>query len=153
MLCVCAIISIMYTRRYFLFALTLPMAVLLGVVIMADSIAAITLANIGTLIVPYLSFCAVMLAWSSRRSPGSIRSGAYRAPIIFLGFQVGYLGVEYAAGVSMAKDIVGLGGIMVIVSIYIVLLGYLYTFIMEQGYLSYLYQKRHQPSARSRMQC
>ena len=143
----------MYTRRYFLFALTLPLGVLLGAVFVANSIAEITATSIGTLVVPYLSFITVMYLWSARRPPNVIRRIVYRAPIIFLGFQVCYLGVEYAAGVSLAKDIVGLGGVVVIVAIYTILFGYLYTFVMEQGYLSYLYQKRHQPSARSRIQC
>jgi hypothetical protein len=143
----------MYTRRYFLLALTLPLAVVLGGMAVALALAAIPATVIGATTVPYLSFLGVMYFWSTRRPPNVIRKVAYRAPIIFLAFEAGYLVVEYSAGVSLAKDLMGLASLLILVAIYIVLLGYLYTFVMEQGYLSYLNQKRHQPAARSRIHC
>ncbi|MGD8571686.1 MAG: hypothetical protein PVG89_09040 [Gammaproteobacteria bacterium] len=144
----------MYTRRYFWAALTLPLAVVLGGVLVATMLTSIPVLAVGTLVVPYLSFAVVMYVWSLRQPPAAIRRMVYRTPLIFLCFQVSYQVLEYSTGVSLAKDLVGLGGILVIVGIYIVMLGYVYVFIMEQGYLSYLYQKRHRHTTnRSRIRC
>ena len=103
-------------------------------------------------VVPYACFFLVLALWSMRSSPKVMRHTAYRAPVIFLAFEAAYLVVEFIAGDSLAKDLLGLGGLLVIVSIYVVLLGYLYTLLMEQGYFSYLYQKRHQAHLKNKLQ-
>lgn len=98
---------------------------------------------LGAMLAPYICFFLFFLVWASRNPPRMIRFAAYRAPLVFLAFQIAYLGLEYYHGASMARDIVGLGGIIVIISTYVILLGYIYVFLMEQSYLSYLFYMRH----------
>ncbi len=143
----------MYTRRFFITTLALPMAIVLIGLLVVNFFTDISLRSISTLITPYLCFFAVLSYWALNNAPNKIRKVAYRAPIIYLAFEVAYLVVEYAAGVSLAKNIVGLGGVLIIVSTYVIIIGYLYTFIMEQGYFSYLNQKRHSTTESSRLRC
>lgn len=144
---------IMYTRRYFIVALALPLLMVLMGVAYASIFTDARAGNISVLVTPYVCFFLILSFWSLNKTPGRIRRIAYRAPLIFVVFQLTYLVVEYTAGVSLAKDLMGLTGVLVIVATYIIIVGYLYTFIMEQGYFSYLDHKRHRPSANNTMRC
>lgn len=140
---VSVIVVYMYTRRFFLISLGIPLAFLLfGVLIVVFSVPEIP-EHLGDIVVPYLSFFLFFLLWVFHQTPRQIRYAAYRAPLVFLAFQISYLVLEFSMGVSIAKDIVGLSSIIVIISTYAILLGYLYVFLMEQGYLSYLFYMRH----------
>ncbi|WP_455200980.1 hypothetical protein [Kaarinaea lacus] len=143
----------MYTRRYFITTLALPLIIVGIGVLVVGVITDVRFSNISTLLTPYLCFFGVLSIWALNNAPNKIRKAAYRAPLIYLAFELSYLIVEYAAGASLAKDIVGLGGVLIIVATYIVIVGYLYTFIMEQGYFSYLDQKRRASSLRPRLHC
>ena len=99
--------------------------------------------HLGVVIVPYVTFFLFFVLWASRHSPRAIRYAAYRAPLVFLVFEISYLVLEFSLGASIARDLIGLGGIIIIISTYSILLGYLYVFLMEQGYLSYLFYLRH----------
>ena len=142
----------MYTRRYFVASLALPLVILVLGILLFRIITAMSMNHVGAIVVPYACFFLVLALWSMRSSPKVMRHTAYRAPVIFLAFEAAYLVVEFIAGDSLAKDLLGLGGLLVIVSIYVVLLGYLYTLLMEQGYFSYLYQKRHQAHLKNKLQ-
>jgi len=143
----------MHTRRYFITALALPMIIaVIGVLVVSVFVDA-SFGNISTILTPYLCFFAVLSFWALHNPPNKIRKVAYRAPLIYLAFELSYLVVEYAAGVSLAKDLVGLGGVLIIISTYVIIVGYLYALIMEQGYLSYLDQKRHASTLRPRLHC
>lgn len=107
-------------------------------------------AYLGVMVVPYVCFFLFFLLWVSRHPPKAIRYAAYRAPLVFLVFQIAYLGLEYYHGASLAKGIVGLSGVVVIISFYVIIIGYLYVLLMEQGYLSYLFYMRHHHLALSR---
>ena len=133
----------MYTRRFFIISLTIPMVFLMFAALIAFFASKQTPQYLGAMVVPYISFFLFFLLWVSRHPPKAIRYAAYRAPLVFLAFQIAYLGLEYYHGASMAKDIVGLGGVIVIISTYVILLGYVYAFLMEQSYLSYLFYMRH----------
>jgi len=143
----------MYTRRYFIAALGLPLLVVLMAVAYVAFFTNTRAGNISVLVTPYACFFLVLSFWSLNKTPGQIRRIAYRAPLIFLVFQLAYLVVEYMAGMSMAKNLMGLTGVLVIVATYIIIAGYLYTFVMEQGYFSYLNHKRHQPAPNNTMRC
>ena len=143
----------MYTRRYFITALAIPMIIVVIGVFVVGVFTDISFSNISTLITPYLCFFGVLTFWALNNPPNKIRKAAYRAPLIYLVFELSYLVVEYAAGASLAKDVVGLGGVLIIVSTYIIIMGYLYVFIMEQGYFSYLDQKRRSSALRPRLHC
>jgi len=139
----------MYTRRFFIGAILFLLALLLlsvGVVMASSAVMSMQLA--GALLLPYGCFAVLLTAWSFNQSPASLRSAAYRLPIVFLGFQMSYFGLRYWFGVSYATDLMGLGSIFVITSIYIIIFGYLYVFIVEQYYISYLFQKRAQNTAK-----
>ena len=139
----------MYTRRFFVASLALPLVITVLGLLLVRFVTTMTMNHIGAIVVPYACFFLVLSLWSMRNPPRIIRHVAYRAPVIFLLFETVYLLVEFTAGDSLAKDLMGLGGLLVIVSIYVVVLGYLYTFLMEQGYFSYLSQKRHQASGKN----
>ncbi|MCI0508234.1 MAG: hypothetical protein L0Z73_19335 [Gammaproteobacteria bacterium] len=141
------------TRRYFIATLALPLLIVLIGVIYAVVFTHATAGNISMLMTPYCCFFVFMLYWSLNHAPKQIRRAAYRAPLIFLAFQSAYLIVEYVAGVSPARDLVGLAGLLSIVAVYVIIVGYLYTLIMEQGYFSYLEHKRHLRSANTRLRC
>jgi hypothetical protein len=141
------------TRRYFIVALALPQMVVLIGVLYAVIFTHATAGSISMLLTPYICFFLLMTFWALHNAPKRIRRIAYRAPLIFLAFQSAYLIVEYVAGVSPAKDLMGLTGLLSIVSVYVLLLGYLYTLVMEQGYFSYLEHKRHPQSANTRLRC
>lgn len=143
----------MYTRRYFITTLALPMIIAVIGVLVVGVIADVGYGNISTLLTPYLCFFVVLSFWASNNPPNKIRKMAYRAPLVYLVFELSYLVVEYATGASLAKDLVGLGGVLIIVSTYIIIIGYLYVFIMEQGYFSYLDQKRHASVLRPKLHC
>jgi len=133
----------MYTRRIFIGAILFLLALLLfsvGIIVVFSTVVSTQLA--GALIVPYSCFALVMSVWSLNHSPAALRRAAYRLPLLFLGFQMAYFSLRYWFGVSYATDIIGLGSILVIVSIYVIIFGYLYVFIVEQCYISYLFQKR-----------
>lgn len=144
---------IMYTRRYFFLALALPLVIVLIGVLFSGIFTDVSAATISMILTPYVCFFLVLSFWSQNKPPARIRRAAYRAPLIFLAFQLAYLVVQYLAGVSLAKDLMGLGGVLVIVSTYIVIVGYLYTFIMELGYFSYLEHKRHPRSTDNSLRC
>lgn len=147
---VSVIVIHMYTRRFFIIGLTIPLAFLLfGVLIVIMAVPEIP-KHLGDIVVPYLSFFLFFLLWLFHQTPRKIRYAAYRAPLIYLAFQIFYLVLEFSMGVSMAKDIVGLGSIIVIISTYAIILGYLYVLVMEQGYISYLFYMRHHHLERSR---
>ena len=143
----------MYTRRYFITALALPMIIIAIGVLVASIFTEVGFGSTSTLLTPYLCFFGILSYWALNNPPNKIRKAAYRAPLIYLAFELSYLVVEYAAGASLARDLVGLGGVMIIVSTYIIMVGYLYAFIMEQGYFSYLDQKRHASSLRPKLHC
>ena len=138
----------MYTRRFFILSLLMPLLLLVFVVLVAAIATKHAPGHLGAILAPYITFFLFFLFWSSRNKPKAIRDAAYRAPLIFLLFQCGYLVLEFSRGVSVAKDVVGLGGILVILTTYGSLIGYLYVFVMEQCYFSYLYYLRHHPEQR-----
>jgi len=143
----------MYTRRFFIATLALPIVIaVIGVLVVGVFVGA-SFGNISTILTPYLCFFGVLSFWALNNPPNKIRKMAYRAPLIYLAFELSYLLVEYVAGASLAKDLVGLGGVMIIVSTYVIIVGYLYALIMEQGYFSYMDQKRHASTLRPRLQC
>jgi len=133
----------MYTRRFFIISLAFPLVFLLFAVLIFIAVATEMPRHLGVVVVPYSCFFLFFLLWASRHTPRAIRYAAYRAPLIFLVFEISYLVLEFSLGASIAKDLVGLGGIIVILSTYIILLGYLYLFLMEQGYFSYIFYLRH----------
>ena len=132
-----------YTRKFFIISLLIPLVFLIFGALVTIMITPKIPGHLGAILVPYSSFFLFFVFWSSRHSAKDIRYAAYRAPLVFLAFQISYLVLEFSLGVSLAKDIVGLGGIIVIISTYAILLGYLYAFLMEQGYFSYLFYMRH----------
>lgn len=133
----------MYTRRFFIISLAIPMFFLLFAALIVFITSEQTPAYLGAMLAPYICFFLFFLIWVFRHPPKAVRYAAYRAPLVFLAFQIAYLGLEYYHGASMAKDIVGLGGVIIIISTYVILLGYVYAFLMEQSYFSYLYYMRH----------
>ena len=133
----------MYTRRFFVIALAIPLLFLMFGALVAVVVSPNFPGYLGAILVPYISFFLFFLLWVSRHRPRDIRYAAYRAPLIFLIFQISYLLLEYSVGASLAKDIVGLGSVIVVTSTYAVMLGYLYALLMEQGYFSYLFYMRH----------
>lgn len=140
----------MYTRRFFIISLFVPLAFLLFGALVAIAVTPEIPEHLGAILVPYISFFLFFMLWVPRHKPRDIRDAAYRAPLIFLVFQNLYLLLEYSLGASLAKDIVGLGGVVIIISTYAILLGYLYAFLMEQGYFSYLYYMRHHHMSESK---
>ncbi|NOZ54106.1 MAG: hypothetical protein GXP08_13410 [Gammaproteobacteria bacterium] len=135
----------MYTRRFFIRAILLLLILLLFgimVAVLFSSVMSMQLA--GLLIVPYSCFSLLMCVWSVSATPSAIRRAAYRLPIIFLVFQLAYFTLRYWLGVSYAPDLIGLGGIFAMVSIYGIIFGYLYIFIAEQYYISALFQQHAQ---------
>ena len=133
----------MYTRRFFIISLSFPLAFLLFGVLVFLMISPQIPRHLGVVVVPYICFYLFFVLWASRHSPRAIRYAAYRAPLVFLMFEISYIVLEFSLGASIAKDLVGLGGIIITLSTYSILLGYLYVFLMEQGYLSYLFYLRH----------
>lgn len=133
----------MYTRRFFIISLTIPLVFLLFGAGIAVVVSSGFPDYLGAILAPYLSFYFFFLMWVSRHVPREIRDAAYRAPLVYLAFQVSYLVLEYSVGASLAHDVVGLGGVIIIISTYAIMAGYLYTFLMEQGYFSYLFYMRH----------
>jgi hypothetical protein len=133
----------MYTRRFFIISLFVPLVFLLFGALVAIAVTPEMPKHLGVILVPYISFFLFFVLWVPRHKPKDVRYAAYRAPLVFLVFQNLYLVLEYSLGASLAKDIVGLGGVVIIISTYTILLGYLYAFLMEQGYFSYLYYMRH----------
>jgi len=132
----------MYTRRYFYIALVLPLIITIFVVGYARLVLFVPVRDVGAMLVPYSSFCLSLILLASKQAPQAIRKLAYRAPLVFLIFQLAYLLLEYSSGVSVAADLSGLTGILVVVSTYVMIFGYLYLLLMEQGYVWYLYHKR-----------
>lgn len=104
---------------------------------------------VAAILVPYFCFSIYLIIWSYNKAPRVIRDIAYRTPILFLVFEVGYIVLEFVFNVSLARNVVGLAGLLTIVSTYVIILGYLYVFLMELGYFSYLHQKRHSRQLRS----
>ncbi|WP_455209273.1 hypothetical protein [Kaarinaea lacus] len=143
----------MHTRRYFIVAIALPLLVVLAGVLYAGIFTQVNAGNISRMVTPYICFFLFLSYWSLNNAPQRIRRIAYRAPLIFLAFQLSYLVVEYAAGASLAKDLMGLASVLIIVSTYVIIVGYLYVLIMEQGYFSYLEHKRHPASVNTSLQC
>lgn len=135
----------MHTRKFFLVCLSLPlMIILMATLIGYFSHMALPLDFANTLTIPYLCFSAAMIAWCKHERPSTIRRLAYGAPIIFLLFQIAFLVMQYIYGNSLASDLLGLGGLAIFSATYIVILGYVYVFIAEQVFLSYLANKRSQ---------
>jgi hypothetical protein len=94
------------------------------------------------LTVPYTAFAVLCIVIMRKFPPGALRDFSYRAPIVFLFIQTGYFMLSFWTNASVVKDLVGLGGIAVFIGTYIMILGYLYVFISEQAYLSYLFHQR-----------
>ena len=101
-----------YTRKFFIISLLIPLVFLIFGALVTIMIAPKTPGHLGAILVPYTSFFFFFLLWSSRHSPRDIRYAAYRAPLVFLAFQISYLVLEFSLGVSMAKDIIKLFGFM-----------------------------------------
>ncbi|HEY5601543.1 MAG TPA: hypothetical protein VIM41_00380 [Gammaproteobacteria bacterium] len=142
-----------HTRRYFIAALALPLLMVLIAVLYAVIFMDTTAIHISLILTPYICFFLLMAYWSLHNAPGRIRKTAYRAPLIFLAFQSAYLVVEYLGGVSLANDLTGLAGLLSVVATYVVIVGYLYLFIMEQGYFSYIDHKRHPSAGDANLRC
>ena len=133
----------MYTRRFFISATLAPLLI----IALMEFGALLTTVKISiglavTFIVPYFCFAACMLMIGLKYSPGVLRRLSYRAPVVFLFFQSGYMLLAFWFGISIAKDVVGLGAILIFMATYIVIFGYLYVFVAEQMYISYLYHQR-----------
>ena len=133
----------MYTRRFFIISLAIPLLFLMFGALVAIVVSPGFPDYLGAILVPYISFFLFFILWVSSRAPKEIRYAAYRAPLVYMVSQVAYLVLEFSVGASLAKDIIGLGGVIVIISTYAIMLGYLYVFLMEQAYFSYLFYMRH----------
>jgi len=137
----------MFTRRFFIAALFLPLILMLIVVVYAGQVLSLSFSHIGAILVPYTSFCLILSVIFTKRTARWIRTNVYRVPLVFLLFQDAYFLLEFRTGVSVASNISGLIGIIVIVSTYVLMFGYLYLLLMEQGYIWYLFYKRHNSNA------
>ncbi|MEJ2181607.1 MAG: hypothetical protein P8Y28_14535, partial [Gammaproteobacteria bacterium] len=72
----------------------LPMIIAeIGVLVVGD-ITGVSFGNVSTLLTPYLCFFGVLSFWALNNPPNKIRKEAYRAPLIYLVFEVSYLVVE-----------------------------------------------------------
>jgi hypothetical protein len=133
----------MYTRKFFLAAILLPL-----LLITAGLISAFASANglyIHLMLILWISyggfsFAAILI--SRKYHPNALRRFGCRGPINFLFFIGGYLLLEYAFHLSLAADFIGLGGILVFSATYVTILGYLYVLIAEQAYISFLHQQK-----------
>jgi len=138
----------MFTRRFFIASVLLPLVLTLFVVVYARFVMSVFFSHLGAILVPYASFCVILLVLATRCSVRRIRENAYRVPLVFLLLQDTYLLLEFRTGVSVASHLSGLIGMLVVVSIYVLMFGYLYLLLMEQGYIWYLFHKRQNSSAR-----
>ena len=132
----------MFTRRFFIAAVLLPLVLTVFVVVYARLALSVSFSHLGAILVPYASFCVILLVMATRCSVRLIRAYAYRVPLIFLLLQDAYLLLEFRTGVSVASHLSGLIGMLVVVSTYVLMFGYLYLLLMEQGYIWYLFHKR-----------
>ena len=133
----------MYTRRFFLVTLFAPLlfiafAFFLAVAARDDFYTHLML----TLLLPYSVFSLATTFISRTHPPSALRRFAPRSPLVFLFFLIGYLLLEFVFDVSIATTPTGLTAIMIFSATYVVILGYLYVLVMQQAYISYIYQKK-----------
>lgn len=133
----------MYTRRFFITATLAPLLLLVFALVgFFISSADVLVSIVVMLLVPYAVFAGTMILAGLNLPAKAIRQLAYRTPMILLLIQNAYVLLTYWLGFSLANDVIGLGGILIFISIYYIVVGYLYVFIMEQGFISYLFQRR-----------
>jgi len=133
----------MYTRRFFLATLLAPLPFIAFAFFMALSARDDLYTHLMlTLLIPYTAFVAATYFISRNYTPAALRRFAPRGPLVFLFFLIGYLLLEFVFGVSIATTPTGLIAVMVFSATYVVILGYLYVLVMEQAYISYIYQQK-----------
>lgn len=139
----------MHTRRFFIFATLLPyFLVLFGLalanIISTSNFFTISYDLVAAVVLPYGIFAVLICSWYLKTPVSIVRYSSYRLPIFYLIVQGAYFIIAYWYGVSYLRDYMALGSIIIFVSMYIVILGYLYVFLAEQCYISYVYQIRRQ---------
>lgn len=133
----------MYTRKFFLAAILLPLLLITGAVIFAVSSArGLYIHLMMTLWISYGSFSLTAVLVSRRYHPNALRRFGCRGPIIFLFFLAAVLLIEFALHLSPATDFIGLGGILVFSATYVVIIGFLYVLVAEQVFISFLHQQK-----------
>jgi len=124
-------------RRYLLVLLVAPLLLLiLLVVVNAVTSNPMSVINIGRIIFPYSLFCLVILWWSKGKTPGAVRRVIYRLPLVFLTFETLYLMAEKYLDLPQSLSYVGLTAVMITLAIFVVVLGYIYIFLAEIGYIA-----------------
>ena len=139
----------MHTRRFFIFAILLPYFLVLFGLILTNIMSTGNFSTgsyelLAAVVLPYGFFAVLMCNWYLKKPVRIVRYSSYRLPVIYLIFQDAYFIIAYWYGVSYLRDSIALGSVIIFVSMYIVILGYLYVFLAEQCYISYVYQKRRQ---------
>jgi len=133
----------MYTRKFFLAAILLPLLLITTGLIFAVSAARGLYAHIMLILfISYGCFSLTAVFIGLKFHPNAIRRFACRSPIIFLFFLAVCLFFEFALHVSLATDFIGLGGILIFSATYVVIVGYLYILVAEQVFISFLHQQK-----------
>ena len=132
-------ITVLTERRFLQLSLVLPLAVPLAIGLMArltssevvDVFAAIFLLSLAFGGLPYLLFVTAILFWSRNKSVRAIRRLSYFSPLLFVLATAALSLAAIPFGIALREIFL----FIVIFSVYALLFGYLYVFV-----INYLYE-------------
>ena len=76
------------------------------------------------------------MLWLKGRDFNSVRKISYISPLIFIPIQTLYTSVTYMIDKLSNPNLVGLGGSIIVSSVYIVILGYAYVLFVNVAYFA-----------------
>jgi len=129
----------MLIKRYLsvlLFAPLLLCVVLVTINLMTSN--PVSYVNASRIIYPYALFCLSVFLWSQHKTPGAIRRIIYRLPLVFVLIETVYLSAENYLGLPESLGFIGLTAVVIMLAVFVVILGYVYIFLAEIGYIALL---------------
>ncbi len=129
----------MLIKRYLSILLFAPL--LLCIVLVAVNLVAsnpISHVNAGRIIYPYALFCLSVFWWCQHKTPGAIRRVIYRLPIVFVLTETAYLCAQNYLDLPESLGLIGLTAVVIMLAVFAIILGYVYIFIAEIGYIALL---------------
>ena len=133
----------MLIKRYLsvlLFALLLLCVVLVTINLLTSN--PMSYVNVSRIVFPYALFSLSVFLWSHHKTPGAIRRVIYRLPLIFLLIETLYLGAEIYFNLPESLGLVGLTAVVIMLAVFVVVLGYIYIFLAEIGYIATIHHHR-----------
>lgn len=123
-------------KRYFAVTLILPLIVPLAILLVGNNaVTSILFLSLWFGCIPYSIFALLLILWARRSNGFYVRKLSYISPVLFIPMQVLYLSVVFFIDRIYNAELTGLGGSILVSSLYILVIGYAYVLVVNFGYL------------------